>query len=49
MVLTWHKEIQYDGTFRQVLEVVLGEWMGCVWWKSHTEFLMRRLAKKAVA
>ena len=31
MVLTWrHKELQYGGTFRQVLGVVLGEWRGCV-------------------
>ena len=47
MILTWHKELQYDGTFRQVLEMVLEEWKGCVWWKVHTDFLMRWLAKEA--
>lgn len=30
MVLTSHRELQYDGTFRQVLEMVLEEWKFCV-------------------
>ena len=30
MVLTSHRELQYDGTFRQVLKMVLEEWKFCV-------------------
>ena len=45
-MLTWHKELQY-GTFRRLLEIVLEEWKGFVWWKSHSEFLVRWLAKDA--
>jgi hypothetical protein len=47
MALTSHR-VQYDGTFRQVLEMVLEEWKFCEWWEIHTDFLMGWLAKAAV-